>query len=311
MRAVLAITLSAALLGGCNDKIDAGGSGVDAGSDDDPLSVTFDPAPGSLDYIQKTIIFERCSGQPGLCHNGQFEPNLSTAASTYAYLVRRPGLEEEGRYRVDPGHPELSLLIDKLRNRDVSTQMPLGADPLSEDEIQMIEAWITDGALRRPGADPAPELNEPPLPPEIAVYDQSGTRLDSTGTLSLQVGQSVRLRHSVSDFETADPDIAFATFVLSAGDGWNVELVPGAASDPQNGITSYDAGGPMGTGDQLDYVFDWTVPATLTLIQDGTGATRDVPAGGQTLTPIALYIDDYPGGIIAFDFGAPLALVQP
>ena len=75
--------------------------------------------------------------------------------------------------------------------------------------------------------------------------------------------------------------------------------------------TVYDAAGPMGTGDKLDYVFDWTVPATLTLIQDGTGATKDVPAAGQTLTPIALYVDDYPGGIVAFDFGAPLALVQP
>src|SRR5678815_5558764 len=107
------------------------------------------------------IIAKRCSGQPGLCHNGQFEPNLSTPALAYAYLVNRPGLERTDRLRVSPGSSATSFLVDKLRNRGVSTQMPLGAEPLAEADIAEIEAWIDGGALRAPGADPAPVLNNP------------------------------------------------------------------------------------------------------------------------------------------------------
>jgi hypothetical protein len=291
----------------CANEIDAGGADVDAGIDDDPLSVSFDPEPGSLDYIHQTVIAERCSGQPGLCHNGQFEPNLATPAATYAYLVNRPAIEKRTVLRVAPGDADASFLVDKLRNRDVSTQMPLGADPLTEDEIQMIEAWIEGGALRRPGASPAPDLNNPPLPPEMAVYDTGGIRLDSGNRVVLQVGQTVRLRHSVEDFETADDSIAFATFILGAGNGYNVVLSPGA-DDPQNGPTTYDAAGPMGNGDRLNYYFDWTVPATLDLVDDDTGATSSQPASGATLTPAALYVDEFPGGIVAYDITSGMTI---
>ncbi|HEY5950217.1 MAG TPA: hypothetical protein VIV40_32200, partial [Kofleriaceae bacterium] len=126
---------------------------VDAGAEDDPLLVTTTAAPGSLDDLHERIIAKRCSGQPGLCHNGQFEPNLSTPALTYAYLVNRPGIEKADRLRVQPGNPGASLFIDKIRNRNgVATQMPLGAEPLEEAEIKELEAWITAGALRAPGA---------------------------------------------------------------------------------------------------------------------------------------------------------------
>lgn len=308
MRRALCVAALAVAGAACGDDIQAGGDGVDAGVDDDPLIIDDEPAAGSLDFIQKTIIQERCSGQPGLCHNGQFEPNLSTAGNTYAYLVNRPGLEKRDRYRVEPGDPASSLLIDKIRNRDVSTQMPLGADPLSEDEMQMIEAWIADGALRRPGDIPAPQLNNPPLPPEIAVYDTGGTRLDSAGPVSVSVGTTLRLRHSVHDFETADADIPFGLFILSTTDGRNVVLDPGG-DDPTNGPTTYDPSGPMGNGDQLNYMFEWTVPATLDLLDDD-GVASSVPAAGQTLTPIAIYVDGFPSGIVGLQIGTITLAVE-
>lgn len=302
MRRALCIGALAWAAAACGSDLEAGGADVDAGVDDDPLIISDEPAEGSLDYIQKVIIQERCSGQPGLCHNGQFEPNLSTASNTYSYLVNRPGLEKRDRYRVEPGDPDSSLLIDKIRNRQVSTQMPLGAEPLAESEIAMIEAWIEDGALRRPGAVPAPQLNNPPSPPEIAIFDTGGTRLDTGGQVPIAVGTTIRLRHSVEDFETADADIPFATFILSTTDGRNVVLSPGA-DDPENGVTSYDPGGPMGNGDTLNYMFQWTVPATLDLIDDDTGATSSVAAAGQVLTPIVLYVDGFPTGIVGFEIG--------
>ena len=151
MRAALRLGLALGLgLAGCGSDVDPDGDGVDAATTRDPLDVVATAAPGSLDELHARIIAPRCSGQPGLCHNGQFEPNLSTPALTYAYLVDRPALEKGDRLRVAMGDPASSFLVDKLRGRDVGTRMPLGADPLPEEDIAAIEAWIRGGALRRP-----------------------------------------------------------------------------------------------------------------------------------------------------------------
>ena len=143
-----ALALVVALAACGNDR--AAPPEVDGDDGDDPLAVTDTPAPGSLDDLHQRIIAKRCSGQPGLCHNGQFEPNLSTPAMTYAYVVSRPALEKPDQLRVVPGDPSRSVLIDKLRNRGVATQMPLGAEPLAEADIAALEAWIRGGALRAP-----------------------------------------------------------------------------------------------------------------------------------------------------------------
>ena len=159
---------------------------TDAGVDPDPLAVVSTAPAGSLDELHERVIAKRCSGQPGLCHNGQFEPNLSTPALTYAYVVNRPGIEKSDRLRVKPGDPAGSLLIDKIRNRGgVATQMPLGAEPLDEADIKAIEAWITAGALRAPGAAPAPILNNPPKRPQLAIFSSTGVRLDGVGPVTV------------------------------------------------------------------------------------------------------------------------------
>lgn len=306
------LALMAILLAGCTETIDAGGSGVDAGVDGDPLASipTDDYEPGSLDEIQQTIIQKRCSGQPGLCHNGQFEPNLSTAANTYAYLVGRPALEKRDLMRVVPGEPDASFLIDKLRNRDVDTQMPLGADPLAEAEIALIEGWIEDGARRTPDADPVELLNNPPATPEIAVFD-GAARLDLAGPFAVSVGQQLTLRQSVQDFETADSAIPFAIFIMAATDGRQVLLGGGDAGNL--GIASYDAAGPQGAGDALNYRFAWTVPATVDLLDEATGAvTPDVPTTGQVFSIAAAYVDGFTAGesMGAFDFALQIMRVE-
>jgi hypothetical protein len=302
-----ALIVVALALPACTDEIDAGGSGIDAGVDDDPLAVDDAPEPGSFDDLHRNIIAPRCSGQPGLCHNGQFEPNLSTPSLAYEYLTVRPSLEKPDRYRVDPGNPDDSVLIDKLRGRDVATQMPLGAEPLSEDDIAALEAWIDDGALRRPGADPAPVLNEPPRAPEIGVY-LGAVRLDGAAGANVSVGQTITLRHSVHDFELADSAIPFGAFVLSATDGRNAVLVPAAPDDPHVAPTAYDAAGPMGNGDLLNWRFQWTIPATIELYDEATMVRTPVAASGMVLSPIALYVDSFTGGIAEFAIGAPIRI---
>jgi hypothetical protein len=133
----LALTLA---LAACGSDLDVDRDHVDATVETEPLAVDRPPAPGSFDELHRTIIAPRCSGQPGLCHNGQFEPNLSTPGNAFAYLVNRPALEKPTLMRVKPGDATGSVLIDKLRGRDVATRMPLGADPLLEAEIAAVEA---------------------------------------------------------------------------------------------------------------------------------------------------------------------------
>jgi hypothetical protein len=276
---------------GCSSQIEAGGEGADAGVDDDPLAIPEGPTDGSLDQIHEEIFAQRCSGVPGLCHAGQFEPNLSTPAMAYNYLVNRPSIEKNRALRVAPGAPGTSVLIDKLRGRDVATRMPLGAEPLSDAEIEMIENWIDDGALRRPGADPAPVLNNTPSAPELAVYD-GGTRLDLAGPFTVSAGTPLIFRHSVNDFETPDDEIPFALIIVSNQQGMELILRPGEPNGNQ-GPTVYDAAGPEGAGDTLNYRFDWTVPAAVDLRNPQTEEiTTGVPTSGMTLNHIAVYIDE-------------------
>lgn len=293
MRRLLAIaTLPLAIA--CGGEIDAGGDGVDAGAGDDPLLVD-NPAPaGSLEELQRTIIHERCSGQPGLCHNGQFEPNLSTAANTYAYLVRRPAIENNRALRVDPDNPGSSFLIDKLRNRNgVATQMPLGADPLSEDEIQMFEDWISGGALREPGAEPAAVLNNPPNVPEFGAFNAGGTRLDNGGLFNVPAGATITYRHSVDDFETADADISVAGFVFTTSMG-NLEA-PGGGDFF---LTTFDSGSPpQGAADVLNFRVDVAIGATANIITPA--GVQSLDTSTLTFTPLPIYADgDFTGDSI-------------
>jgi hypothetical protein len=299
-----AVLLAALGAAACGSELDVDGDQVDASVDPDPLAVDVTPAPGSLDDIHRTIIAPRCSGQPGLCHNGQFEPNLSTPANAYAYLVGRPALEKPTQLRVNPGNAATSVLVDKLRNRNVATRMPLGADPLDEAQIAMIEAWIDGGALRSPGAAPAPLLNNPPMRPEIGIFDASGARLDAGSPVTVDVGAVLTLRHSVRDFETPDAQIPFSAMVMNTADGRSVVVDPASTTDPHVGPTTYDASGPMGTGDLLNYRRTWTVPQTITLYNDDTGVRQDVPASGVSLTIICAYIDAATNGIATIEIGA-------
>ena len=305
-----AVLLFAGVLAACGSDLDVDGDHVDASVDPDPLAVDEPPQPGSFDEIHRTIIAPRCSGQPGLCHNGQFEPNLSTPGNAYAYLVGRPSLEKPASLRVKPGDAATSVLIDKLRGRDVATRMPLGADPLADAEIAAVEAWIEAGALREPGAAPPPVLNTPPRRPEIAVFDAAGTRLDTAGPVTVSPGATITLRHSVRDFETPDNAIPFGAFVLQAPDGRSVVLNPGAPQDPHVGVTSYDAAGPMGTGDVLNYRRTWTIPASIALYDEQTMTQATVPASGLTLTIICAYIDAAQDGIATIEIGAAPVQLQ-
>ena len=299
MKRALFLTYFLLAFGACS-----GGDGdppLDGDVDPDPLEVTTTPEPGSLDDIHARVIAKRCSGQPGLCHNGQFEPNLSTPGLTYSYLVNRPGIEKPTLLRVAPGNAGASLFIDKIRNRNgVATQMPLGAEPLGEEDMQALEKWINDGALRAPGAAPAPVLNNPPKRPQVGIFNTSNTRLDGTGPVSVAAGTTLVLRHTVNDYETTDASIPFGAFILSIADGRNVVLATG--NDPQVGVTTFDAAGPAAQGDTFNWRRNWTIPAQLQVRND-QGVLATVPASGQVISILAIYVDGpaMSGGMVALE----------
>jgi len=104
-----------------------------------PMSPTFTE-------IQETILVPFCT-----CHTGANPPQgliLNTAA-TYDQLVDEPSVQMPTLLRVEPGNPDNSYLIRKLEGGPniAGAQMPRGGPPLSQETIDDVRAWITDGAL--------------------------------------------------------------------------------------------------------------------------------------------------------------------
>jgi len=114
-------------------------------------------APKGCDYpstfaaIQETI-FEAKGCSADVCHGEQMEGdlNLRTDAS-YEALVRTPSVIDPDILRVFPGDEERSLLYLKVAAATEGTEtpgaaMPIGADPLTSDQLEAVRLWIRGGA---------------------------------------------------------------------------------------------------------------------------------------------------------------------
>lgn len=97
--------------------------------------------------IQQSVFTPICAE----CHFGANPPQglrLDEETVSYALLVNVSSSEDSGRYRVEPGDPDNSYLIQKLEGTAlISTRMPLNQPPLPEATIAAIRQWISDGAL--------------------------------------------------------------------------------------------------------------------------------------------------------------------
>ena len=92
------------------------------------------------------------------CHyeNGPNPPDLTDVFNSVTGLVNAPALGRADMKRVDPGHPENSLLIQKIHYENFATagvarsdygaQMPYSFDPLSRNQIETVRQWILEGA---------------------------------------------------------------------------------------------------------------------------------------------------------------------
>ena len=92
-------------------------------------------------------LFERSCTQAG-CHAApvpQMNMNL-TKDNFYQDLVNQASMEVPEMKRVEPGHPEKSYLIKKIKGEEgiIGLQMPMTGDKLTDDEVAKIEQWIRE-----------------------------------------------------------------------------------------------------------------------------------------------------------------------
>jgi len=178
---------------------------------------TPEPDPLSIQGLHKNIFSVRCANPT--CHDGSFEPDFRTVQSTWATLVYHKVIKNDTSfnytYRVVPGNPDKSWLMERLLTEDpVLGRMPLYAQPLDDTHMQQIRRWIENGAK---DADGNPALF-PNLEPEVLyfrAYGQNGTRLDSIKTggynspFIIPRGNFVEMRFGLSDDKTPSQQLSY------------------------------------------------------------------------------------------------------
>jgi hypothetical protein len=110
-----------------------------------------------VDYIaQIEPVFEENCAVRG-CHAGAIpQRGLSLeAGKSYEAIVDVASVEVKTAVRVKPGDPQNSYLFRKLKGEQAvlggsGDRMPPEGDPLTDEQIALIEAWISQGALEEP-----------------------------------------------------------------------------------------------------------------------------------------------------------------
>jgi hypothetical protein len=92
---------------------------------------------------------DMCHGLPPYdLSNGNLATGMDKA-STYSALVNKASTSSmcKGKVLVEPGHPESSLLLEKLLpNPSCGFRMPNGGAALSDNQVEMVRSWIKAGA---------------------------------------------------------------------------------------------------------------------------------------------------------------------
>lgn len=101
--------------------------------------------PVTLARLAAEIFTPRCATSG--CHAGAApSAALSLEADRLAEMIGAKSHQEEGALLIDPGNPDESYIIRKVKGTGSGKQMPIGMDPLTPEEIQMIVDWVAAGA---------------------------------------------------------------------------------------------------------------------------------------------------------------------
>lgn len=106
--------------------------------------------------LHNQVVFRGCAGSNS-CHTGsnpKEQLDLTTVDDMLA-MVGKPSVQRPEINLVEPGQPELSYLINKLRGAGMSVKsssgnsskiMPRLAPAMCDEVIEVVEEWILDGA---------------------------------------------------------------------------------------------------------------------------------------------------------------------
>lgn len=123
---------------GSGEGLDQNGRPVGSEPAGGPLTATFES-------IQDNVFTPICS----VCHAGGAAPEgmRLDAANSYAMIVDVPSVEVPSHFRIKPGDPDNSYLVQKIEGHAaVGAQMPFGGPPLPAATIATIRQWVSDGA---------------------------------------------------------------------------------------------------------------------------------------------------------------------
>jgi hypothetical protein len=135
------ISLVSTLLAGCagsGEGLDSNGRPIGSEGGGGPLTATFQS-------IQDNVFTPICS----VCHAGGAAPMglRLDSANSYAMIVDVPSVEVPSLFRIRPGDPDNSYLVQKIEGHAaVGAQMPFGGPPLPSTTIATIRQWVSDGA---------------------------------------------------------------------------------------------------------------------------------------------------------------------
>ena len=196
---------------------------------------TVDDLPvGNFAWLHSRIFKPTCANSG--CHDGTFEPEFNTIASSYNTLVNHAVIANDAsntyNYRVVPGNSDLSLLMARLTTFIPNTSgiMPLTTEPdsdwppNSDSYIAAIESWITAGAPDMFGnVAPGASGDFPPQVTGFAAFPNGNTTTpyeregDEEGITPILVDNGlVDLWFLVSDDNTAPADLTSTVAKVSS-----------------------------------------------------------------------------------------------
>ena len=126
------------------------GAPRDAGVNAPRVPRAFDAASGSLDHRARAYLDVTCAH----CHNPQGPAHTSGLDLRWSQhepiawgVNKRPVAAGRGsagfEFAIDPGHPERSILLHRLRSTDPGVMMPeLGRQLVDERGVALIDEWI-------------------------------------------------------------------------------------------------------------------------------------------------------------------------
>ncbi|HVK39471.1 MAG TPA: hypothetical protein VNA88_13110 [Candidatus Kapabacteria bacterium] len=118
---------------------------------------TTEPTPSSFESLQTKVLSKSCAtagchvtGSTMATESGLVLESSVAHENLVRVLSKNVAARADSLLRVSPGHPEASFLYLKITDPShhigYGSRMPLGADPLTNGQIEFIRQWIAAGA---------------------------------------------------------------------------------------------------------------------------------------------------------------------